>query len=189
MMYHDRLCEVISQNRKEIDFGIIKLTKLIESIIEKKRNIWVIGNGGSSSSAEHFETDLSLIRYTDVNIKINVQALTANSSLITATANDLSFTDIFASNLKRRLSKKDLLIAISASGNSPNIIRAVELASELGAVTFGLVGFNGGTLKSKCDNNILVMSNLGEYEIVEDIHLSILHAVKLELIRSLGLRH
>ena len=145
--------------------------------ISNQNSIWIMGNGGSASTAEHFETDLSFIRKGKSFPKIKVSALTANSSLISAIANDIGYESIFSHQLFRKAEYGDLCILISASGNSENLIRAASAAKEMGLRTLGLLGFDGGKLGTVLDVSIIVRTEIGKYGPVEDMHLAICHAL------------
>ena len=136
-----------------------------------------MGNGGSASTAEHFETDLSFIRKGTSFPKIKVSALTSNSSLISAIANDIGYENVFLHQLFRMAERGDLCIFISASGNSENLLKAADAAKQIGLRTFGLLGFNGGKLEQSLDNSIIVKTEIGRYGPVEDVHLAICHAI------------
>lgn len=178
----DRLIEVLTENNKAIYEGIETLASIISSTFRRSNNVWLVGNGGSASTVEHFETDMSLLKYEQLRDFSKIGALTSNSSLITAAANDLSYQEIFSRILERKSRSGDLLLAVSASGNSENIINCVNYATRSNIETFALIGFDGGKLKGICKNEILIETRIGEYEIVEDIHLAVFHGVKLRLI-------
>lgn len=183
--YHERLIEVICENQEVINGGINLLVGEIMNAFHRDNSVWLLGNGGSASTAEHFETDLSLIKFDGLKRYPKVMALTPNSSLITAISNDISYESSFEVLLERRVRSGDLLVAISASGNSKNIINAIEYCKKVNIRTFCLLGFSGGIAKGKSDAYLLVKTNPGEYGIVEDIHLSICHAVSAEIRRRI----
>lgn len=145
--------------------------------IRYQNSIWIMGNGGSASTAEHFETDLSFIRKGNTFPKTKVSALTVNSSLLSAIANDIGYENVFSHQLFRKAKSGDLCILISASGNSENLIKAAIAAKEIGLHTFGLLGFDGGKLAQILDSSIIVRTEIGKYGPVEDIHLAICHAL------------
>lgn len=184
--YHERLIEVIQLNAHDINIGIERMSNEIAKVSEQGNTVWVIGNGGSASNAEHFETDLAYLRQNNLTSYPVVSALTANSALISATSNDISYEELFGVMLKRKGKANDYLIAISASGNSKNILNAIVQAKSQGIRTFSLLGFNGGKAKIISDDSLVVLTNIGEYGIVEDVHLSILHAVSLEILRKIS---
>lgn len=183
--YHTRLIEVLESNKNEIARGIKTLTELIIETSRRNKNTWLIGNGGSASTVEHFETDLTFIRQENLVQYPVVSSLTANSALITAASNDLAFENVFKVLLQRKGKPGDLLLLFSASGNSRNILTAIEGARQIGIQTFSILGFNGGQAESSSDQSLVVKTHLGEFGIVEDIHLSICHAVSSELHTSL----
>lgn len=151
--------------------------KSILQCVTNQKSVWIIGNGGSASTAEHFETDLSFIRKGRTFPRIKVSALTSNTALISAIANDIGYENIFSHQLYRIADQGDLCFFISASGNSENLLKAAEAAKEIGLSTFGLLGFDGGKLLKDLDNSIIVETELGNYGPVEDIHLAVCHAV------------
>lgn len=175
--YHKRLQNILCANESTIEFGVQALAVRLLEGAKNDLSVWLAGNGGSASTAEHWETDLTYVRFRSRLTVPKVQSLTPNSSLITAIANDLEYEDIFSLALERKAKPGDLFIAISASGNSPNILRSLTFAKQIHLETFSLLGFNGGQAKSLSDSYIHVETELGEYGIVEDIHVSICHAV------------
>lgn len=145
----------------------------IDLLVETKRiggQIFFIGNGGSAATASHFANDFGGLGY-------KVQSLTDNVATITAIGNDFGYEKIFVNQLKNHLNKGDLVVAISASGNSPSIIEAVKYANEAGAITVGLTGFDGGKLKELCWTSVHVPTLKGEYGPVEDIHMIFDHLI------------
>ena len=142
---------------------------------QSHRNIFCIGNGGSAATSAHFATDLSWGRNKTDQDRPRAVSLTTNTSILTALANDIGYDSVFCEQLKTFLQKNDIVFAISASGNSPNIVKAVEYANNIGAITIGLSGFDGGRMKSICQQCIHINTKLGEYELVEDVHHSICH--------------
>ena len=158
----------------------------ILSTIRSGNSVWIIGNGGSSSTAEHFETDLLFIRNSRIKTKIKITALTSNSSVISAIATDIGYENIFSKQLSRKGEINDLLFVLSASGNSRNLIKAVEEAKKSGIKSIGLLGFDGGKLAGMLDSCIVVNTELGKYGPVEDIHLAICHSIAEQVIAELN---
>ena len=153
------------------------ISAIIEEILNAKSStIFIIGNGGSAAIASHFATDL-LRSFELVQSKMRVFSLVDNSPLVLASGNDFGFENIFARQLDQYGRKGDLLIAISSSGNSENILKAVQTAKGKGLVTIGMSGFTGGKLAKSVDFSLHVSTAKGEYEIVEDVHASICHYV------------
>ena len=145
--------------------------------------VFIIGNGGSASTASHMACDLGktvLRKAPDPYAKrFRVVALTDNVALLTAWANDTSYDTVFAEQLWNIASPGDVLIAISASGNSPNIAKAVNAARELGMTSIALLGFDGGVVKKVADMTMVVDSS--NYGYVEDAHLVLNHLITSHL--------
>ena len=135
--------------------------------------LYVCGNGGSASIANHLLCDFAKGIQTDTPVKPRVISLSANLELITAIANDIDYDDCFVYQLNTSARKGDVLLTISSSGDSENIVRAVEWAKENHLQTISLTGFGGGRTAKKAKVNIHVNAN--NYGIVEDTHQSIMH--------------
>jgi len=163
--YFNRLKNVIdSLNSNEFDSAL----DLIYEAWQNGKQIITLGNGGSSMTALHFITDWNKMIYLSSNKSFKGRSLVDNMGLIMAYGNDISFDDIFIEQLKNILDPGDLVIAISGSGNSENVIRAVNFANENGAKTLGLCGFDGGKLKNIAQNKIWV--NVNDMQVTEDLH-------------------
>ena len=148
----------------------------IDAIMEAyhaEKQIFVIGNGGSASTASHLACDLGKGTSVPGRPRFRVISLTDNVATMSAWSNDVSYEDVFVEQLKNLVNPGDVVIGISASGNSENVIRAMRHASEIGCQTIGWSGFGGGTLASICDVNVIVDSN--HYGPVEDVHLILNH--------------
>lgn len=142
--------------------------------------IWIIGNGGSAATASHFATDLS--RCTSENGQpLKAISLCDNLGLITATGNDFSFEEIFIKQLQNVGKAGDLLVSISASGNSRNLIKAVEFANSNSINTLSLVGFDGGILSKLSGKLIYVQTGVGDYGVAEDCHSIICHYISSQI--------
>jgi D-sedoheptulose 7-phosphate isomerase len=137
--------------------------------------IYLFGNGGSAALASHFACDLGKGTVNGHGKRFHVLALTDNVPLMTAWANDSKYDDIFAEQLSNFVRRDDIAFAISGSGNSANVLRALEVAKEAGAVTVGLTGFHGGKMKDLCDVCMIVPSD--NMQIIEDLHLCAAHAL------------
>jgi D-sedoheptulose 7-phosphate isomerase len=140
------------------------------------RRVFFIGNGGSAATASHFANDLS-IGTRSWEMPLRAVALTDNVAILTAIANDYGYDDVFRLQLTTQAQKGDVVVAISASGNSPNLLQAVEYANQASLITVGLTGFDGGTLKKLTQFNVHVDSGHGEYGPVEDLHMVLDHLV------------
>ena len=193
----DKIYEEFGLNKKQFSKSYVEyLKKLLDELdhdniskciseleIARKNDntIFLIGNGGSASTASHIGNDfgLAVLKKTkNINFKsFRALALTDNMSVITATANDSSYNNIFLDQLKIHFREGDKLIAISASGNSPNLISAIDWFKQNGGVSIGWLGFDGGKMKDMVDIPIVVKSPKGEYAPVEDIHLVINHII------------
>jgi D-sedoheptulose 7-phosphate isomerase len=144
---------------------------------ERGNSIFIFGNGGSAALASHFACDLAKGTVVEGNDskRFRVMALTDNMPPMTAWANDAAYEDIFAEQLRNFVAPGDIAFAISGSGNSPNVLRTLEVARNHRALTIGLTGFAGGKMKGLCDICVILPSN--NMQIIEDFHLSVTHAV------------
>ena len=142
---------------------------------KKNKQVFIIGNGGSASTASHFSNDLSKFCSVEGKKRFRAISLTDNISTITAFANDISYDKVFSEQLFNLANEGDVLIALSASGNSKNIVEAVKSAKQNGAKTLAFLGFNGGKLKKIADEHILAEYN--DFGLVESIHLLLEHLI------------
>lgn len=160
--------------------AIEKIIKIITESYQDNKTIYILGNGGASSTSSHLACDLgkgTLRRVYDKKEKrLRVISLTDNVALITAYANDISFDNIFLQQLRNLVEKGDLVIGISGSGNTENVVRAMKYAKKVGAKTIGLAGFTtGGKLASVVDLPVVIQSN--HYGPIEDIHHMLGHII------------
>lgn len=139
------------------------------------RTVYVFGNGGSAALASHCACDLGKGTVVNGNRRFRVLALTDNVPLMTAWSNDASYEDVFAEQLATFVDKDDIVLAISGSGNSPNVLKALKVAKDAGAFTIGLTGFHGGRMKPLCDLCVIVPSE--SMQIIEDLHVCVNHAI------------
>ena len=137
--------------------------------------IFIMGNGGSAATASHFACDLGKGTVSPGKGRFRVMSLNDNVPLMTAYANDFGYEHIFAEQLENLVQPEDVVIMITASGNSPNILLAAECARNHGAITIGLIGFGGGKLKEMVDHHITISSR--DFGNVEDVHLILEHAI------------
>ncbi|HUJ09068.1 MAG TPA: SIS domain-containing protein [Verrucomicrobiae bacterium] len=167
------------------------ILQAVEEVYQRRGQIFVIGNGGSAATASHMMNDLNkgtLGHKGDAPWpRFRVIALTDNVSLMTAWVNDTDYNHAFSEPLKNLAQRGDLLIAISASGNSPNIIAAVEAAKQIGVKVIGLTGFGGGKLAKLAAVSFLVPSD--EYGPVEDVHMILDHIMTSYLYEKLKQTH
>lgn len=139
-------------------------------------SVYFIGNGGSAATASHFANDLA-IGTRSLDRPFRVVSLADNVPVLTAVANDFGFSEVFLQQLQVLLRPEDVVVAISASGNSPNLLNAVEYANAHGAVTVGLTAFDGGRLKELVQIAVHVPTNTGEFGPAEDGHMALDHLV------------
>ena len=144
--------------------------------------LFVAGNGGSASTASHIATDFMLGSRLS-KPPLRVVSLSDNVSIITATGNDQDFKLVFARQLSKLAFPEDLLLVVSASGNSPNILECVAAAKAIGLTTIGFTGFDGGELARQVDLLVNVPTRIGAYGAVEDAHLAINHMITVQLQR------
>jgi D-sedoheptulose 7-phosphate isomerase len=174
--YLDRFSKVLLElDMQQIDQAIA----IIANAWQNERQIITLGNGGSSLTALHYINDWNKSIYLATHKPFRGRSLVDNIGLIMAYANDVSFQDVFVEQLKNILQPRDLVIAISGSGNSENVIRAVNYANEQDAITLGICGYNGGKLKEIAQHYIWV--NVNDMQLSEDIHAIFGHIVMQKL--------
>jgi D-sedoheptulose 7-phosphate isomerase len=140
-----------------------------------EKQVFILGNGGSASTASHMAADLAKNTIRPNMRRFRVLSLNDNAALLTALANDLGYENVFSEQLKNLIQPGDLLIAISASGNSENVLEAIRYTQRRWGLTVGLLGFEGGAAADLVDLAIVVPSD--HYGVVEDVHLIINHIV------------
>lgn len=145
------------------------------SAYEQGRTVYLFGNGGSAALASHAACDLGKGTMVSGKRAFRVVSLCDNIPLMTAWANDSSYADIFSAQLRPLLEPRDIVFAISGSGNSPNVLNALRHSKELGGVNIGLTGCGGGKMKPLCDACIIVPS--GQMQQIEDSHVCVMHAI------------
>jgi D-sedoheptulose 7-phosphate isomerase len=155
---------------------------LVQAAFERGQQIITCGNGGSAHTASHYITDWNKPISLATGKKFRGTSLCDNSGIVTALANDLAFEEIFSGQLKAILDANDLVIAISGSGNSRNVVRAVEYANESGAETLAVVGYDGGELKRVAKHVVWVPCF--DMQLCEDVHLMFGHMVMKALCGS-----
>ncbi len=139
------------------------------------KQVFIMGNGGSASTASHFACDLGKGTVVKGRKRLRVICLNDNTALITALSNDLNYNEVFKEQLVNLVNPDDVVIAITASGNSPSVLKAVECARENDAVSVGLIGFEGGKLRTIVDESIIVDNR--NYGQIEDTHLVLGHMI------------
>ena len=155
--------------------ALAEAVEAIKASATKGGTVYLVGNGGSAAICDHFVCDFIKGTFHADHPTVRAISLTENVALYSAVANDLAFEDVFAFQLKMRLKAQDVLIAVSSSGNSGNILRAVAVAKSVGARSVGLSGFTGGRLKDDAD--IALYLPFDNYGVVEDGHSALLHVI------------
>jgi D-sedoheptulose 7-phosphate isomerase len=156
-----------------------ELGQVVEVLMEartKGQHIYVMGNGGSAATASHFANDLSICTRAGT-LPFRAQSCTDNVPTLTSISNDFGYEDVFFKQLEHRANRGDVVIAISASGNSENILKAVDYANASGCITVGFTGFDGGHLRERASIGVHVPSGQGEYGPVEDMHMIFDHVI------------
>lgn len=165
---------------EKLDLGALsRLAGLVETAQARGRFIWVCGNGGSASTAAHVGCDFGKTAAVKGAKALKAVSLADNTAFLTAAANDLSFDQVFSRQLENVVSKGDVVLLISGSGNSKNLLEAARLARKRGATVFSLLGFDGGRLKSLSHDHLLVPSD--QYGVVEDMHQAVAHILTFYL--------
>lgn len=178
--YLDNLQHTLSS----IDRGkVADFTRELLAVRQRGGAIYIFGNGGSGATASHFCGDVLKGVSHGLDKRFKILCLNDNSPAVLAIANDLCYEDIFVEQLKNFLHKDDLVIGISGSGNSENVLRAIQYANSKEARTFGLCGFDGGKLKEIANDSLHI--DIQDMEITEDVHTCFLHCTKMVLMDQL----
>lgn len=155
----------------ELDLDVIaKIAAAVEKAERTGNQIFVIGNGGSAATASHIATDWSKTAQRNGKRLLRCMSLTDNVPFMTAIANDLGYDQVFARQLENYLRRGDVVVLISGSGNSANVVKAAKFARKSGAVTIGMTGFSGGKLRRLVDICLHVDSD--QYGVIEDLHMA-----------------
>ena len=171
--YFDELQRVVTGLSHK---GIDQIAATLVRAYEAERMVYTFGNGGSASLASHLACDLGKgTAYCDGGKRVRVIALTDNIPTLTAWSNDSSYDDVFSEQLRNFVQAQDVAFAISGSGNSKNVLNALQVAREAGATTVGFSGFEGGEMKCLCDICVVVPSQ--NMQIIEDLHLAMAHSI------------
>lgn len=180
-------CEIETLQKLDINAIDAALNLLLEAYHNRKW-VYIFGNGGSSSTASHFENDFNKGVSESLKTKFRFRCLNDNVATLMAVANDIGFEEVFRYQLTDRIEPGDLVIAISGSGNSKNIINAVEYAKSCGNKIIGITGFDGGKLKQMCD--ISLHAPVSSMQISEDIHMIFDHLMMSMFYKHLcGVNH
>ena len=164
-----RFCESLNASSVE------EVCRLLLDAYRGKQRIFVAGNGGSAGTANHFCCDFGKNAVKSENDRPKILSLSANIEVVTALGNDFCYGDIFTEQLKNLMNDGDTIILISASGNSPNVVKAAEYVRSRGGKVIGTTGFSGGKLKELSDVSLHVPCN--SYEEAEDLHMIFAHMI------------
>ncbi len=160
-----------------------EVTNAFLNTYQKGGTFYVFGNGGSAATASHMAGDFVKGASFGLEKRFKFICLNDNMSALMAIANDVSYDDVFVEQLKNFLQPDDLVIGISGSGNSANVVKALEYAKEKGVKTLALCGFGGGKIKTLAD--YCVHAEVNDMEITEDVHMVVFHTIKQALIKHL----
>ena len=172
--YLEDFSDLVKADEKIVE-KIITTKDILINAKKSSNKIMIFGNGGSAATASHIAADLSWGRRTGDEPRPRTISLVSNSSVVTALGNDVGYENVFVEQLKTLFRAGDVVLAISASGNSENVIRAAEYANNNGGFSIGFVGFGGGKLKEVCHYCVHIKTPTGAYELVEDVHHSVCH--------------
>lgn len=159
--------------------ALARVAAVLETAQAQGRFVWVCGNGGSASTSAHIGCDFGKTAAKPRDKPLKAVSLSDNTAFLTAVGNDLSFDETFSRQLENVVASGDVVILITGSGNSRNLIRAAELSRARGAKVVGLLGFDGGKLKPMCSESLLIPSD--QYGVVEDMHMSVAHILTFYL--------
>jgi D-sedoheptulose 7-phosphate isomerase len=162
-----------------------RIVQCLQAARDQGAMIYVAGNGGSAATASHWVNDLGKATKRAGQVPMRVMSLCDNISWLTALANDEGYERAFSGQLENFARSGDVLVVISASGNSPNLLRAVEMAKTRGLMTLGFLGFDGGALKNMVDDCLWLSTAKGEYGLVEGTHAMLCHILTMCLAADL----
>lgn len=154
---------------------IEKTVKIIKKVIHDGNSIFTMGNGGSAHNASHYITDWNKMSNSNKQIKVNAHCLNDNVGMLTALSNDIKFESVFSEQLSMLMKKNDLVLAISGSGNSKNILEALRYANKNKGKTIAFLGYDGGEAIKIAAHSVLVPSF--DMQVCEDIHLKLGHII------------
>ena len=153
--------------------ALTRAVALLEKAYERRATLFVCGNGGSASISNHLECDHGKLVATDTNLLPRVRSLAANVEVITAIANDLEYAEVFTHQLRLNGQKGDVVMTVSSSGDSENVVRAIQWARDNGCDSIALTGFDGGRTAKLATVNLHVAGD--NYGVIEDVHQSLMH--------------
>ena len=176
-MYFSKIGEALLNVTK---IAITDALAALSLVLNANKTVWIAGNGGSAATASHFATDLNRCVNVDGD-PVKVVSLCDNSSSITAIGNDFGFEFIFSKQLSNLATSGDLLVTLSASGNSQNLLSAMNWAKANGLSNLALTGFDGGQAKLIADFSLHVPTAIGDYGVAEDSHSILCHYLSMQL--------
>ena len=179
--YLARLADTVEKIDKD---SIRKVIDVLLETREKGGRIFIFGNGGSAATASHYVCDFNKGVSIDLDKKFDFVCLSDNTATMMAIANDIGYDYVFSKQLEGRLRKGDVIIAISGSGNSKNVIKAVEYAKKNGNKIISLTGYNGGRLLQLADYSI--HADINDMQIAEDVHMIMCHLMASTIAKELG---
>lgn len=190
MEYENRVKDYIAKEIEilsALDTGAIdEALNEIEKVYNAGGKIYIMGNGGSSATASHYANDFNKGLSEFLDKKFEFVCLCDNVPTLMAITNDIGFEEVFRFQLKGRLKKGDLVIGISGSGNSKNVLNAIEYAKSMGVKTIGMTGYNGGKLKDMCDVSMHVP--VDSMQITEDIHMIFDHLMMTVIMQAWNIK-
>jgi D-sedoheptulose 7-phosphate isomerase len=161
---------------QSLNFSVVnRIMQELERARHTDSQVFIVGNGGSAASASHWACDFGKGVNVDGSRRFRVNSLTDNGAWITALGNDLSFSHIFVEQMRNTLQKGDIVIGLSVSGNSENVVRAFDYAKQQGAAVIALVGAKKGRMEAQADIALVIPSE--DYGIVEDVHMFVNHVI------------
>lgn len=174
--YARAYAKLLSDLLSRVDYTAVgRVAEVFNNARLAGRVIFFMGNGGSAATASHFANDFGHTTFTDGPPPFRAISLTDNLAFFTAIGNDSGYDKVFLNQLRTLMVPGDVVVGISASGNSPNILTALDYANAHGGVTVGLLGFDGGKARHICQHVVLIPTAKGEYGPVEDVHLILDH--------------
>ena len=176
--YAKQYVSYLSELLRNLDFKTIeKVIDVFQNARANGKTLFFTGNGGSAATGSHFAEDLALGTFIAGKKPFKALSLTDNVAHITALGNDEGYENVFVGQMRNLFTEGDVLVGISASGNSPNVVKAIEYANDNGGISIGLLGFDGGKMKEICHHCVHIKTMKGEYGPVEDIHLVLGHLI------------
>jgi len=181
-MFARRYVEHLSALLARLDVEAVgRIIDLFRDARTRGATIFFLGNGGSAATASHFANDFGVCASPEGQTPFRSMSLTSNIAFVTCLANDFGYDQVFTRQLRNLMRPGDVVVGISASGNSPNAVEALRYAKENGGIPVALVGFDGGAMKDIADHVIHVETGKGDYGPVEDVHMVLDHLISLYL--------